>query len=376
MKTLFYLLIAIILPTLVFAQDTLYYPSDIKYHSETETYYVSNWADGEGYILRLDKDANILETFYDGLHYASGMCLVGNTLYVLDNLDLNISGGNQLPSYLIGIDMTTAEEISKVEIGPEHIYLNFVAKAQNGFLYISDYQNNIIYKYHLQNKTVTNFLTDLSTPFGICYDIYSNRMIFTENGTGLSYLKSVHPHGGEVTTEFYTDAYIKGVVMHPNADFYYTTWDVNSTQWGDEEVRKINNDFNSDYLASGGHNRPFGLCVGYDDVIAVCNWGDHTLSFLNDEVFSVEEQSSKINLYTVYPNPSNGKFNIRFYDIASNNLEISILNIAGQQVYQEKINNSDMLVEKKFHLQHLPAGTYVVILKDDHSISQEKLIIR
>ena len=118
------------------------------------------------------------------------------------------------------------------------------------------------------------------------------------------------------------------------------------------------------------------MCIGYDNFIAVCNWGDHTLSFFNDEVFSVEEQSSKTDPFTIYPNPSNGKFNIGFPNFVSVNLEITILSITGQQVYNEKVNNSNMLVEKQFDLQHLQAGTYVVILKDDRSISQKKLIIR
>ena len=375
MKIFSYLLIAFLLPTLTFAQEELNYPIDIKYNSETENYYVSNWADGDGYILKLDKEGNILETFFDGLHYAGGLCIVQDTLYVLDNLDLNISGSS-LPSYLIGIDLGSGNEISKVEISTGGTYLNFVEKALNGYLYISDSQKNSIYRYGLKNKTVENFLTDLSTPFGLCYDYYNVRLLFTENGIGLSYLRSVHPWGGEVTTPFYTDAYIKGVVMHPSANFYYSTWDVNSTQWGDEEVRKVNNNFTWDFLSSNDHNRPFGLCIGYDNFIAVCNWGDHTLSFFNDEVFSIEEQSSKTDPFTIYPNPSNGKFNIGFPNFVSVNLEITILSITGQQVYNEKVNNSNMLVEKQFDLQHLQAGTYVVILKDDRSITQKKLIIR
>jgi len=366
------------LPAFALAQDDLDYPTDIVYDSESETYYVSNWADGEGYILKLDKDGNILETYFDELHYAGGMCIVENTLFVLDNLDLSISGGNLLPSYLIGIDLTTGNEISKVEIAPDNTYLNFVERA-NDNLYISDSQKSIIHKYNIQDKTVENFLTDLnSVPFGICYDEDNERLLYTEYGYKFSKLKSVNLSGDEISTVYYTYTYIKAVISHPTADYYYSCWDtasIKKTQWGDEEVRKVKYDFTWDFLSSNDHNRPFGLCIGYNDVIAVCNWGDHTLSFIEDEVFSVEEQSSKTNLYTVYPNPSNGKFNIRFYDIASNNLEISILNIAGQQVFQEKLNNSDMLAEKKFNLQHLPAGTYVVILKDDRSISQKKLII-
>lgn len=375
MKIYTYLLIAIILPTIAFTQDSLYYPIDIVYHPTMENYFVSNWADGDGYILKLDKEGNILERYYDDLHYAGGLCIAQDSLYVLDNLDLNV-GGSSLPSYIIGIDLNTGNEISKVEISTGGTYLNFVEKALNGSLYISDSQKNTIYKYNLKNRTVANFLTDLNNPFGLCYDYYKEILYFTENGTGISYLKSVPPWGGSVQTTFYTDAYIKGIVMHPNADFYYTTWDAYSTQWGDEEVRKVNNNFTWDFLSSNDHNRPFGLCMGYDDFVVVCNWGDHTLSFLNDQVFSVDELPSKTDAYTIYPNPNNGIFQIKFSAGISSDIELTILNITGQQVYSEKINNSNLLTERKLNLQHLQAGTYVVILKDDHSISQKKLIIR
>jgi len=376
MKTLVYLLIALLLPIFAFTQDDFDYPVDIVYNSETENYYVSNWADGNGYILKLDKDGNIIETFFEGLHYAGGMRISGNTLYVLDNLDLNNNPSNLLPSYLVGINLNTGAEVSNVEISSGGTYLNFMDKANNNLLYITDSQKNSIYQYSFQDNTVTTFLTNLSSPFGICYDYYNDRLLFTANGTGLSYLKSVSPEGGEVTTPFYTDAYIKGVVMHPSADFYYTTWDVNSTQWGDEIVGKVNNDFNWEFEPSYDHNRPFGLCIGYNDVVAVCNWGNHTLRFIDDAVFSVDELSSKSDPYTIYPNPSNGKFNLGFSDIGSSNFELSILNMTGQQVYQEKVNTSYNTVEKSFDLQGLPAGTYVVIIKDDLSVSQKKLIIR
>lgn len=373
MKIYHYLLLAIFLPIIAVGQD-FYYPIDIVYQPSTETYYVSNWADGNGYILKLDKEGNITETFYDGLHYAGGLCIVGDKLYVLDNLDLNISGSS-LPSHLIGIDLATGNEVSNVEISTGGTYLNFVEHAYNN-LYISDEQKLKIYSYNLQDNTVSDFISGLTTPpFGICFDTYNDRLLFTQNGTNKSFLKSVHPLGGTTTHVYTIDSlYIKGIIQHPDSNFYYTTWFWGG-QWGDEEVRKVNYEFIWDYVPSNNHDQPFGLCIGFDDVVAICNWGDHTLSFLEDEVFSVEEFDSKPDPYTVYPNPTNGKFRIGFSENVTSNIEIVILNMTGQQVYHEKVNNSSILTDREFDMQHLPAGTYVVILKDDSSVSQKKLII-
>ena len=375
MKTYTYLLLLVILPIFAFTQENLHYPIDIVYHSATENYYVSNWADGDGYILKLDKDGDIIETFYNGLSYAGGLRIVGDILYVLDNQDLNISGSS-LPSFLVGIELSSGNPILNKKISQGGTYLDFMDFAY-GNLYITDDQQSKVYKYNIQNNMVSDFLTDLDSPvFGICFDDYNDRLLFTQNGIGESYLFSIPPLGGsDATKVFTTDAYMKGLVRHPNADFYFSTWDVNSSQWGDEEVGKVNNNFTWEFLPSYPHNRPFGLCVGYNDQIVVCNWGDHTLSFLEDEVFSVEEHVSKSDPYTVYPNPNNGKFNIGFSDNIASNIEVVILNMTGQQVFHEKVNNSSLLTDREFDMQHLPAGTYVVILKDDRTVSQKKLII-
>ena len=60
MKILTNLLIAIIIPIISLAQEELNYPFDIVYHAETENYYVTNWAEGDAYILKLDKNGNII----------------------------------------------------------------------------------------------------------------------------------------------------------------------------------------------------------------------------------------------------------------------------------------------------------------------------
>ncbi len=165
--------------------------------------------------------------------------------------------------------------------------------------------------------------------------------------------------------------------MHPNADLYYTTWDAQFPPvWGDEEVRMVVNNFSWGHTLGYDHYQPWGLCIGYDNHVVVCNYGVHSLSFYDLDTYSVDEITDKSEGYTIYPNPNNGKFNIEFSNGMSSDLEITVLNITGQQVYREKVNNVSLSTKKEINLQHLQAGTYVVILINDRSISQEKLIIR
>ncbi|MCD4731177.1 MAG: T9SS type A sorting domain-containing protein [Bacteroidales bacterium] len=373
MKISTYLFLLVFLPIFTFSQDELNYPIDIVYHSATENYYVSNWADGDGYILKLDKEGSIVETFYDGLHFAGGLCIVDDVLYIIDNYDFYVE------SFLIGIDLNSGNPILLKKVSSGTTNLNFMAYA-HGNIYITDDKQSKIYKYNIEENLVSDFLTNLnSPPFGICYDYYSDRLLFTENGpdwSNLSYLNSINPSGGDITTPYEAENYIKGVIMHPNADFYYTIWQAQDPLiWGDEEVRMVVNNFSWGHTLGYNHYQPWGLCIGYDNHLVVCNYGSHSLSFYDLDTYGVDEIVDKSEDFTIFPNPTNGKFNIGFSDNVTSNLEITILNITGQQVYQEKMNNSNVLADKGFDLQGLPAGTYVVILKDDRSVFQKKLII-
>jgi len=346
---------------------------DIVYHNTTENYYVSNQADGNGYILKMDKDGNIIETLYDDLHYVGGLCIVGDILYILDTYDY------YLESFLIGINLNSGDNVLQKKISSGLTNPNFMDNAY-GNLYITDIKQYKIFKYNIQQDSVSDFIIGIIPPsIGICYDYYNNRLLFTQNGpngSDISYIKSIHPTGGDITNLYEVENYIKGLIMHPNADLYYTTWDAQYPPvWGDEEVRMVVNNFSWGHTIGNDHYQPWGLCIGYDNNLVVCNYGSHSLNFYDLDTYGVDEIIDKSEDYTIFPNPTNGKFKIGFSEYVTSNIEIAILNMTGQQVYHEKVNNSSMLTDREFDMQHLPAGTYVVILKDDSSVSQKKLII-
>ncbi|RLD54290.1 MAG: hypothetical protein DRJ05_14940, partial [Bacteroidetes bacterium] len=156
------------MPLMNYSQDTLSYPTDIVYDEENQEYFVSNWADDQpGYILQLNNNGEIIGNFYSSLDLPGGLCLVGDTLYVLNNKDLY---GGSLPSYLLGIDINTGQLIVEAEIGSGGIYVDMVSTDNKGFLYITDSENQKIYKYNIQSQTFEDFVTNVSKPIGICYN--------------------------------------------------------------------------------------------------------------------------------------------------------------------------------------------------------------
>jgi len=169
------------------SQDSLYYPVDIVYNDVAEEYYVSNWADTyNGYILKLDDEGQIIESFFDNLDFPSGLCLIGNVLYVVNNMDMY---GGSLPSFLIGIDLNSGTEIINTQISTEGTYLDLMTTDNNGNIYIGDSEKDKIYKYDINNDAVTDFV-EFSFPIIITASFYVGAILPTTTGDTLVILSN------------------------------------------------------------------------------------------------------------------------------------------------------------------------------------------
>ena len=115
--------------------------------------------DGFGWISKLDRDGKIIKSHWvEGLDAPTGMAAFGNTLYVADK------------GVLVEIDIPTAKIIRKILLkGSE--FVNDVAVAPNGDVYISDTFTDTIYRLP-RNGEIEVFYTskDLEYPNGLWVD--------------------------------------------------------------------------------------------------------------------------------------------------------------------------------------------------------------
>ncbi|MEZ5198301.1 MAG: T9SS type A sorting domain-containing protein [Bacteroidales bacterium] len=280
-----FLLFLFIVPFIGISQDTLNYPVDIKFHEATQWYFVSNWADGNGFILKLDAEGEVVNTFHDGLDYVGGMCLIGDVLYVVNNKDLY---GGSLPSSLIGLNIYNGAEISSVEISTGGTYLDLIATDNNGFIYICDSEKLKIYKYNLQTNSVSTLASNINKPLGICYNHIDDKVMFTKSTASISYIMSVNTNGTQLKTEGYILGWLEGLTMANDGNYYLSSWKTAGPNWGNEPVFMFNHSFSYLKEISNDHNRPFGMCFGKDSLLSVCNWGDNTISIINPDTISLE----------------------------------------------------------------------------------------
>ncbi len=117
------------------------------------------------------------------------------------------------------------------------------------------------------------------------------------------------------------------------------------------------------------------MCIGNDNHLVVCNWGSHSLSFINLDLFDVEENKLSDQNISIYPNPSNGRFTLSLDDINEKEFDLTVTDITGKEIFSDHIINNSSSLEKEYNLENLPKGAYLLMIRDNVSVVQKKLII-
>lgn len=115
-------------------------PESVLYDNVSGFIYVSSIngnsgdKDGNGFISRLHTDGSVRDLHWvNGLHAPKGMAVYKGRLYVAD-ID-----------HLVAIDIHTGEIINRYT-SPEAVFLNDVAVADDGIVYVSDSRANRIFR--------------------------------------------------------------------------------------------------------------------------------------------------------------------------------------------------------------------------------------
>jgi hypothetical protein len=85
-----------------------------------------------------------------------------------------------------------------------------------------------------------------------------------------------------------------------------------------------------------------------------------------DFYLNIEEKNQELNTVNIYPNPSNGTFQINL----DGEFDVILYNVDGKLVYQAyKLTEFDLIAP------HLESGTYFVLVEQEGAIHQSRLII-
>ena len=80
------------------------------------------------------------------------------------------------------------------------------------------------------------------------------------------------------------------------------------------------------------------------------------------------------NSFIVYPNPSNGNFEIKFASPYKGNINIKLISIDGKIIYQKNIIKASDILNKELSL-NIPSGVYSLILNTNDKVYTHKILI-
>jgi hypothetical protein len=83
-----------------------------------------------------------------------------------------------------------------------------------------------------------------------------------------------------------------------------------------------------------------------------------------------------INNLDVYPNPTNDIFNVSFVSEEIQSLQLRVLNLVGEVVYTENLEQFGGEYTKQISIGNNSKGVYFLEIADNQSTTISKLIIR
>ena len=139
-------------------------------------------------------------------------------------------------------------------------------------------------------------------------------------------------------------------------------------------------------LISTGHNEPAGLCFNErDQILAVPNYGSHTVDFISLAPFSTQSPTSNIvNSFYLgqnFPNPFNPKTTIKYHIRQFSQVSLKIFNVLGQEIitlvdadkkagkYEVNWNSLDA------NGNTVVSGVYIYQLKTEYYNESKKMIL-
>ncbi len=90
----------------------------------------------------------------------------------------------------------------------------------------------------------------------------------------------------------------------------------------------------------------------------------------------IGEIHSEKSLFEVYPNPSNGNFDILFKTVVRGAGFISITDLSGKTIATQSVNVQDISIPVSFRSTHLNAGIYIIQIQVGKTILRDKIVIQ
>ena len=95
----------------------------------------------------------------------------------------------------------------------------------------------------------------------------------------------------------------------------------------------------------------------------------------NDQKNLTDAGTLKLENFEVFPNPSEGKVNIKFKSPSDSEMTLKVVDVTGKVIYTEDLKPENGEYNKSLELQNAKSGVYIVRIEQDGKLTSEKIIM-
>jgi hypothetical protein len=287
-----------------------------------------------------------------------GIEIVGDVLYCCNGASVK------------GYSLVNGANVFSVNVGAS--FLNGIAHDNSGNLYVTDFSGKKIFKVVIVTATFSTIATGLAqSPNGIVYDEANNRCVFANWGANAP-IKAIDLTSFAVTTLLpTTNSNIDGITRDGSGNYYISTW-------GSQNVLRYDSAFaNPPVSIATGLSNPADISVNVvDNVLAIPNSGNNTVTFVNLNLETDSFEGNWLKSISVSPNPIVSIATLKFELNASMKISAEIVNIEGKTVgnlyfNDEALQNGSVDID----LSYLNSGVYYLVFRADTNSKTIPLLV-
>jgi hypothetical protein len=98
---------------------------------------------------------------------------------------------------------------------------------------------------------------------------------------------------------------------------------------------------------------------------------------LDTELLSKQENLSFLDEYKIFPNPTTGKFTLKYaQQNSTGNIQLELLTVTGESIYNNSLSSSTNKFSTEIDLVNFPKGIYLFRLIDGEQIKNAKIVVQ
>ena len=116
--------------------------------------------------------------------------------------------------------------------------------------------------------------------------------------------------------------------------------------------------------------------VGFRDLVAGTTGTINSFSIeICTQVVALANDTFSFENFSLYPNPNDGSFNIKFNSNSNKNIKVAVYDMRGREIFTKSYQNSG-LFEQNLQLSNVQSGIYLVNIQDGEQKMVKKIVVQ